>query len=130
MRISDWSSDVCSSDLPSVSPTERFHVVPRPLSLRMIREIVAGYAAAARRLKAGGPDGVEIVASHGHLPGPFLNPRCNAREDEYGRSFLNPQRVLRESNEGIPERAGREPIVGIRLHGAELGQGIGTAPPR
>lgn len=119
MESQDGSAPVAYA--PSVSPTERFHVVPRPLSLRMIREIVAGYAAAARRLKAGGLDGVEIVASHGYLPAQFLSPRCNAREDEYGGSFDNRLRFLREVIAAIRDAVGRDFVVGIRISGDEMG---------
>src|SRR3546814_13766333 len=105
MESQDGSAPVAYA--PSVSPTERFHVVPRPLSRRLIREIVEGYAAAARRLKAGGLDGVEIVASHGYLPAQFLSPRCNTREDEYGGRFDNRLRFLRDVIAAIRDQAGR-----------------------
>ena len=71
---------------PSAVPNERFHVMPRPLSLAMIEEIIAGYASAARRLHQAGFDGVEVVASHGYLPAQFLNPRVNLRSDAFGGS--------------------------------------------
>src|SRR5262249_61152294 len=69
---------------PSAVPNERFHVMPVPLSKRMIREIVAGYGDAARRMQKAGLDGCEIVASHGYLPAQFLHPRLNRRDDDYG----------------------------------------------
>jgi 2,4-dienoyl-CoA reductase-like NADH-dependent reductase (Old Yellow Enzyme family) len=106
---------------PSVSPTERFHVIPRQLSRRMIREIVDGYRAAALRLKTAGLDGVEIVASHGYLPAQFLSPRCNQREDEYGGSFENRLRFLREVIAAIRAEVGSRFVVGIRLSGDEMG---------
>ena len=81
---------------PSAVPNERFHVMPRPLSKRMIREIIDGYGSAARRLASAGLDGVEIVASHGYLPAQFLNPRVNLREDEFGGPFENRLRFIRE----------------------------------
>ena len=71
---------------PSVSPSERFHVIPRALSTALIGEIVDGFGTAARRMRDAGADGVEIVASHGYLPAQFLNPRVNRRDDAYGGS--------------------------------------------
>ncbi len=38
---------------PSAVPNERFHVMPKPLKLPMIRAIVAGYGDAARRMQSG-----------------------------------------------------------------------------
>ncbi|TDQ80455.1 2,4-dienoyl-CoA reductase-like NADH-dependent reductase (Old Yellow Enzyme family) [Dongia mobilis] len=104
---------------PSAVPNERFHVMPKPMSKRMIHEIIDGYAAAALRLKKGGLDGVEIVASHGYLPAQFLNERVNRREDEYGGSFENRLRFLREVCQAVRDRVGDEMVVGIRITGDE-----------
>jgi 2,4-dienoyl-CoA reductase-like NADH-dependent reductase (Old Yellow Enzyme family)/NADPH-dependent 2,4-dienoyl-CoA reductase/sulfur reductase-like enzyme len=79
---------------PSAVPNERFHVMPVPLSKRLIREIVAGYGDAARRMKTAGLDGCEIVASHGYLPAQFLNPRVNRRGDEYDAESIEASEVL------------------------------------
>ena len=37
---------------PSVSPSERFHTIPRALPAKMIKEIIDGYASAAVRLSS------------------------------------------------------------------------------
>ena len=58
----------------------------------------------ARRLDAAGLDGVEIVASHGYLPAQFLNPRVNLRDDDYGGSFENRLRFLREAIAAVAPR--------------------------
>jgi 2,4-dienoyl-CoA reductase-like NADH-dependent reductase (Old Yellow Enzyme family) len=104
---------------PSAVPNERFHVMPRPLSKRMIREIIDGYGSAARRLQKAGLDGVEIVASHGYLPAQFLNPRVNLREDDYGGSFDNRLRFIREIIVAIRKECGEAFIVGMRISGDE-----------
>jgi hypothetical protein len=93
--------------------------MPRPLSKRMIAEIVEGYGQAARRLKTAGLDGVEIVASHGYLPAQFLNPRVNLRDDEYGGSFENRLRFIREIVAAIRRECGDDLIVGMRISGDE-----------
>jgi len=104
---------------PSAVPNERFHVMPVPLSKRLIREIVAGYGDAARRMKIAGMDGCEIVASHGYLPSQFLNPRVNRRDDEYGGSLENRLRFLREVIADIRSKVGRDFVVGLRITGDE-----------
>ncbi|WP_395016398.1 FAD-dependent oxidoreductase [Dongia sp.] len=104
---------------PSAVPNERFHVMPRPLTKRIIREIIDGYGSAARRLQKAGLDGVEIVASHGYLPAQFLNPRVNLREDEYGGSPENRLRFIREIIAAIRKECGDELIVGMRISGDE-----------
>ena len=105
---------------PSAAPNERFHVMPAPMPLGLVEEIVAGYASAAGRMVKAGIDGVEIVASHGYLPAQFLNPRLNRREDRYGGSFDNRLRFLRETIAGIRAVVGEERVVGLRISGAEL----------
>jgi 2,4-dienoyl-CoA reductase-like NADH-dependent reductase (Old Yellow Enzyme family) len=81
---------------PRPSPNERFRVMPRELDQALIDEIVAGYAAAARRLHQAGLDGVEVVASHGYLPAQFLNPRVNRRSDGYNGDLDARLRFTRE----------------------------------
>jgi 2,4-dienoyl-CoA reductase-like NADH-dependent reductase (Old Yellow Enzyme family) len=104
---------------PSAVPNERFHVMPVPLSRRMIREIVAGYGDAARRMQKAGLDGCEIVASHGYLPAQFLHPRINRRDDEYGGSMENRLRFLREVVADIRAKVGAGFVVGVRITGDE-----------
>ena len=104
---------------PSVSPNERFHVMPRALTLPLIDEIVAGYAAAARRMRAAGLDGVEVVASHGYLPAQFLNPRVNRRSDGYGGDDAGRLRFLREVLRAIRAATDGDFVVGLRISAGE-----------
>ncbi|MDH3667029.1 MAG: FAD-dependent oxidoreductase [Paracoccaceae bacterium] len=104
---------------PSAVPSDRFHCMPRALDQAMIGEIVAGYAAGAARIREAGIDGVEIVASHGYLPAQFLNPRVNLREDDYGGSFDNRLRFLREVVEEVRKSVGGDFVVGLRISGDE-----------
>ena len=104
---------------PSDEPQERFKVVPEALSTTVIKEIIAGYATAAKRIADSGIDGVEIVASHGYLPIQFFNPRVNTRTDEYGGSPANRRRFLTEVVAGVREAVGDETVVGLRISGEE-----------
>jgi 2,4-dienoyl-CoA reductase-like NADH-dependent reductase (Old Yellow Enzyme family) len=105
---------------PSETPNERFHVMPAPMPLDLIQEIVAGYGAAAARMARAGMDGVEIVASHGYLPAQFLNPRVNRRADGYGGGLENRLRFLREIVLAARQAVGERRVVGLRISGAEL----------
>jgi 2,4-dienoyl-CoA reductase-like NADH-dependent reductase (Old Yellow Enzyme family) len=117
MESQDGSAPVAYA--PSAVPNERFHVTPRPMSLALIKEVVDGYAAAAKRLETAGLDGVEVVASHGYLPAQFLNPRVNLREDQYGGSDENRHRFLREVVAAIRAATGPDFIIGLRISGDE-----------
>lgn len=119
MESQDGSAPVAFA--PSATPTERFHVTPRALPVDLLREIVDGFGAGARRLRDAGLDGVEIVASHGYLPAQFLNPRVNRRNDAYGGTAENRLRFLREAIDAVRREAGREILVGLRLSADERG---------
>ena len=105
---------------PSAVPNERFRVMPRALKPRMIAEIVRGYGDAARRMQAGGLDGVEIVASHGYLPSQFLNPRTNQRDDGYGGDLDGRLRFLREVIADIRSKVSDAFVVGLRISASEI----------
>lgn len=117
MESQDGSMPVAYA--PSAVPNERFHVMPRPMSKAMIDEVVKGYGESARRLRGAGLDGLEIVASHGYLPAQFLNPRVNLRTDEYGGSFENRLRFLREVIASVRAHVDDAAIVGLRISGDE-----------
>ena len=58
--------------------------VPRELTETDLEQIVADFAAAARRADAAGFDVLEIQAGHGFLLSAFLSPLTNRRTDRYG----------------------------------------------
>ncbi|WP_421579642.1 FAD-dependent oxidoreductase [Shinella sp. M31] len=104
---------------PSVSPNERFRVMPRALDKRMIDEIVAGYASAAGRMHAAGVDGAEFVASHGYLPAQFFNARVNRREDDYGGSLENRLRFAEEALAAMRAATSEDFVIGMRISAGE-----------
>lgn len=77
--------------------------VPRALTLAGIREAVNDFVAAARRAVRIGVDAIEIHGAHGYLQHQFLSPLSNTREDEYGGTFENRTRILRETVSAVRE---------------------------
>ena len=109
---------------PSATPNERFHIMPKPLSVNMIESIINGYGNAATHLAAAGFDGFEIVASHGYLPAQFINPRVNLRDDDYGGDFARRCKFLREVATRVRDCAPQK-VLGLRISAAELdGDGL------
>ena len=106
---------------PSATPDERFHNQPRAMSTALVRAVIAGYGAAAGRMRRAGLDGVEILASHGLLPAQFLNPLVNQRADDYGGSFENRLRFLREIISGVRQALGDRMALGLRISGDAMG---------
>src|SRR5581483_9097618 len=81
---------------PSAIPFIENYPVPQALTRDGIREIVAAFAAAARRACDAGFRVIEIHGAHGYLIHEFLSPVSNQRDDEYGGSFENRTRILHE----------------------------------
>jgi 2,4-dienoyl-CoA reductase-like NADH-dependent reductase (Old Yellow Enzyme family) len=69
---------------------------PRTMSAHDIAGAIAAFAAAARRALAAGFRVIEIHAAHGYLIHEFLSPLSNQRHDDYGGSFENRTRLVRE----------------------------------
>ena len=90
-------------------------VVPRPMTQTLIDEVVAAFGAAARRVRDGGLDGVEVHAAHGYLVGQFLSPATNYRTDGYGGDLDNRLRLLREILAAMRAEVGPDFPIGVRL---------------
>ncbi len=71
---------------------------PAPIELDFdgIAELVAAFAAAARRADSAGFDVVELHAAHGYLLHQFLSPLSNLRTDGYGGDLTGRSRLLIE----------------------------------
>lgn len=74
---------------------------PEPLGLGEIKEIVGAFATGAERALEAGFQVVELHGAHGYLLHSFLSPISNRREDDYGGSFENRTRLVREVVEGV-----------------------------
>ncbi len=120
-RRTRWDTD---NWLPTVSASPRrepaSRSIPKEMEPEDIARIVADFAAAARRCKEGGLDGLEISAAHGHLVDQFWSPSVNVRTDSYGGSLMNRMRFGIEVLEAIRGAVGDDYVVGMRMSGDEL----------
>ena len=114
----DGSLDVACA--PSAVPDERFHIMPRAMSVPMIEDLVTQFAGAAQRLDKAGADGVEVLVGMGYLHAQFLSPRTNIRRDRYGGTIEGRVRFLRETLVAMREVTGHDLIIGIRIAGEEF----------
>jgi len=88
------------------------------LSLSEIRQIPGWFAAAARRARQAGFDGVELHFAHAYTLASFLSV-TNGRRDHYGGSFENRIRLPLEVITAVREEAGHDFLVGCRYLGSE-----------
>jgi 2,4-dienoyl-CoA reductase-like NADH-dependent reductase (Old Yellow Enzyme family) len=103
----------------SAIPNPMVGGIPTAMSVADIHEMVEAFAAAARRCREGGLDGVDLHASSGYLIEQFLSPANNTRDDEYGGSLENRMRFLLQILQGIRDAVGDDYLVGIRLPNEE-----------
>ena len=90
------------------------YVTPRALKKEELPGIVAQYAAAAKRAKNAGFDGVEIHNANGYLLDQFLRDGTNQRTDEYGGPVRNRARLTLEVVVAVTKIWGAD-HVGIRF---------------
>ncbi|MEN6347987.1 MAG: FAD-dependent oxidoreductase [Syntrophomonas sp.] len=98
----------------------------RELNLEEIKAIQEDFVSSALRAKAAGFDGVEIIGSAGYLICQFLSPLRNLREDEYGGSFENRTRFVREIIEQMRIKLGPDYPISIRMAGNDFVPGSNT----
>lgn len=109
--IALWGSVLAPSAIPS--PVHR--AMPKAMEEEDIREVIAGFAATAANVQAGGGDGVEIHGSHGYLLSNFLSPWWNRRHDAWGGDTERRARLALEIGRAVRQRCGRDFAVGIKL---------------
>jgi 2,4-dienoyl-CoA reductase-like NADH-dependent reductase (Old Yellow Enzyme family) len=103
----------------SAIPSPNVGLIPMPMSTDMIGDVVKAFGDAARRIREGGLDGIDVHASSGYLLQQFMSPATNQRDDEYGGSFENRMRFLVETLEEIRRVVGNDFCVGVRLPNEE-----------
>ncbi|MFZ7088482.1 FAD-dependent oxidoreductase [Curtobacterium sp. RRHDQ10] len=100
-------------------------VVPSALTADEVERTIEDFAAAARRAREIGFDGVEIMASEGYLVNQFCSPLTNLRDDAWGGDAVRRRRfavaVTQAVRDAVPDLA-----VTIRLSGVDLMPGSST----
>ena len=96
---------------------------PRGLSTRGVEKQIDDYVRCAELAKEAGYDGVEVMGSEGYFINQFLVERTNQRDDRYGGSGENRQRIALEIVSRMREAVGRDFIIIFRLSMLDLVEG-------
>lgn len=123
--------------LPVLAPSHRREAAHRAFPKKIedwdIARVVADFADAAERMKAGGMDGIEIEA-YGHLIDQFHSPLTNELEPPWGGDIENRMRFGLEVLRAMRERVGDDFIIGLRYTaderlagGTDAGDGLAIA---
>ncbi len=106
----DWIAPIA----PSSVRDPAHHAVPRAMEIEDIDRVVSSYGDAAARCAEGGLDGCEVFVPS-HLPGQFLAPNANFRDDEYGGSLENRMRFLKRILEDIRAKTPGHFLLSLRM---------------
>jgi 2,4-dienoyl-CoA reductase-like NADH-dependent reductase (Old Yellow Enzyme family)/thioredoxin reductase len=104
---------------PSAIADPVVNELPRELTVLEIADMVAAFAAAARRAYVAGFDFVEIHGAHGYLVAQFLSPFSNRRQDAYGGTPEKRRRFLEEIFLAVRDATERDYPITVRLSGEE-----------
>lgn len=98
-----------------VGPSDHEKTGSRAMTLEEVKQAVKDFIDGAVRAEKAGFDGVEIHGAHGYLLTQFMSQEHNFREDEYGGSYENRTRMLREVIDGVKKACSDGFSVGVRL---------------
>ena len=100
---------------PSGGPSYHDSDGSHKMTAAEIEEIFEAHAAAARRAKACGFQGVEVWAAYHSLIDQFWTPWSNSRDDKWGGSLENRTRFSRELIARIRRECGPDFIIGLAI---------------
>lgn len=102
----------------SASPVPNYYVpslICRELPTEGVKSLVKAMGESAKLAKDAGVDIIEIHAYGGYLIDQFTSAKWNHRTDEYGGSFENRQRFLREIVEEVRRACGKDYPIAIKM---------------
>ncbi|WGH77244.1 NADPH-dependent 2,4-dienoyl-CoA reductase [Jannaschia ovalis] len=108
----------CVAPSPVKSPISPFP--PKELDEDGIEKQIADIATAAKRARAAGYDGVEVMGSEGYFLNQFLVAHTNKRTDRWGGSVENRQRLPVEVVKRVRAAVGDDFIIIYRLSMIDL----------
>jgi 2,4-dienoyl-CoA reductase-like NADH-dependent reductase (Old Yellow Enzyme family) len=108
---------------PSAIPFDKGWHTPQELDATGIHKLIADFRAAAVRAKDAGFKLIELHGAHGYLLHEFMSPLSNHRTDEYGGSFENRTRIVREVIAAVREVWPAELPLWLRISSTDWADG-------
>jgi 2,4-dienoyl-CoA reductase-like NADH-dependent reductase (Old Yellow Enzyme family) len=108
---------------PDNKPFYEADRAPDSLNKEGISKVVSDFKTAASRAMIAGFNVIEIHGAHGYLINEFLSPLSNRRTDEYGGTFENRTRILREVVETVKTVWPHENPLFVRISATEWTDG-------
>jgi 2,4-dienoyl-CoA reductase-like NADH-dependent reductase (Old Yellow Enzyme family) len=110
---------------PSPVPFAEHYPMPIEMTRGMITATIVAFAAAARRAVRAGFRVIEIHAAHGYLLTEFLSPLSNLRKDDYGGSFENRIRLVKEVVVAVRKEMPADMPLFVRISATEWAESGG-----
>ena len=104
-----------------VAPWDDEKYGARALSTGEVQQVIEDFTTAAVRAQQAGFSGIELHGAHGYLPCAFLDSTLNQRTDQYGGSYENRVRFIREMMQTVKASTSDDFSVGLRLSGERHG---------
>lgn len=90
-------------------------VKPRAMTDEEIRQVIADFGEAARRVREAGFDGLQLHGAHGYLITQFLTPKTNLRRDRWGGNEERRSAFLKAVVAEMRRRVGNDYPLWIKL---------------
>ncbi len=108
---------------PSQMMGEFARELPHVMTNAEIETLLEAFSQAARRVRLGGLDGIELQAFAASLAIQFLSPYTNKRTDQWGGSLPNRLRFTREMIRVTRDALGPDLALSLKIAGDELVDG-------
>ncbi|MBD5635478.1 MAG: NADH:flavin oxidoreductase/NADH oxidase [Candidatus Eremiobacteraeota bacterium] len=108
---------------PSAVPFVEGDPAPHALTTHEIADAIGDFVAAAQRALEAGFRVFELHAAHGYLLHEFLSPLVNQRTDEYGGTFENRTRFLREVTSAVRAALPKDAPLFVRISATDWAEG-------
>lgn len=105
-------------------PSDNEEFGARAMTLDEVKGAFNAFVAAAKRAETAGFHGVELHGAHGYLIGQFLSGEVNQRTDEYGGSYENRVRLLKDLIDAIRTECRKDFSLGVRLSPERFGMDL------
>jgi 2,4-dienoyl-CoA reductase-like NADH-dependent reductase (Old Yellow Enzyme family) len=105
-------------------PSDNEEFGARAMTLDEVKGAFDAFVAAAKRAEKAGFHGVELHGAHGYLIGQFLSGEVNQRTDEYGGSYENRVRLLKDLIDAIRTECRKDFSLGVRLSPERFGMDL------
>lgn len=107
-----------------VCPSANQEFGARAMTGDEVKQTFDAFVAAAKRAEKAGFNGVELHGAHGYLICQFISGEVNLRDDEWGGSYENRVKFLKDLIDAVRSECGKDFSLGVRLSPERFGMDL------